>query len=175
MNAGQNRYHFHREHISYRSCLLEERRVRWEGKQISICLLNRATICLNDARMTRAICEGTSRARRKRASDVIATICLPSRLISWFEPRLPLPCMNRLCAGRLQAVLGQPGGEQPSKEAVFYGAKKRAATPCLDFACHPAFGSLRPPAFASSRHPASRLFAARLVPRRRQARRRSYP
>src|SRR5215471_7179565 len=83
--------------------------------------------------MARMIGEAFSKARRKQASGVIATICLPSRLISWFEPSLPLFCMNLLCAGRYEAVLGQPGGEQTSKEAVFHGAKKRAATPCLDF------------------------------------------
>ena len=49
-----------------------------EGRQITICLPNRATICLNDARMARAIGEGSSGDRRKQASDVIATIC-PSK------------------------------------------------------------------------------------------------
>ena len=42
------------------------------------------------ARMAHVIGKGSSKARRKQASDVIVTICLPSRLISWFEPRLPL-------------------------------------------------------------------------------------
>src|SRR6266704_5235416 len=56
-----------------------------------------------------------------------------------FESRLPLSCMNRLCAGRSEAVWEQPGGERASKEAVFPCAKTCPATSCLDFARHPAF------------------------------------
>ena len=51
---------------------------------------HRATICLNDVWMSRVTGEGSSKARRKRVSGDLATICLPSRLISWFELRLPL-------------------------------------------------------------------------------------
>jgi len=54
-----------------------------------------------------------------------------------FESRLPLPSIDRLCAGRSQADWEQPGGDTVSKEAVFLWAKRRAATSCLDFARYP--------------------------------------
>lgn len=66
-----------------------------------------------------------------QASGVSANACLPSRLISWFEPRLPLSCRDRLCASTSGASWWQPNGEGGSKGAVFLCAKRRTATFCL--------------------------------------------
>ena len=66
-----------------------------------------------------------------QSSGASVTAFLPSRLISWFEPRLPLQCIDRLCAGRSQAAWRQPGSDAASKETVFLCAQMRTATPCL--------------------------------------------
>src|SRR5712691_1189238 len=48
-----------------------------------------------------------------------------------FEPRLPLSSVHRLFAGTSNARWEQPGSEEESKQAMFYYAKRRAATSCL--------------------------------------------
>src|SRR2546429_5258403 len=48
-----------------------------------------------------------------------------------FESRLPLLIVHRLFAGTSNARWEQPGSEEVSKQAMFYYAKRRAATSCL--------------------------------------------
>ena len=48
-----------------------------------------------------------------------------------FESRLPLSSVHRLFAGTSNARWEQPGGEEESKQTMFYYAKWRAATSCL--------------------------------------------
>ena len=88
---------------------------------------------------------------RSLQADLLVRAQSPALL---YGPSLCRPTTSRLRATRRRAA---------SKEAVFHGAKKRAATPCIDFACHPALACPWPPVFPSSRYPASRLFAACMV------------
>jgi hypothetical protein len=51
-----------------------------------------------------------------------------------FEPRLPLSCIDRLCASRSQAAWEQPGSDTAGEEAVLFCSKGVQRHPASFFA-----------------------------------------